>query len=113
MLNEFETDFFNCPIGVKQGDNISATLFSVFINDLAEEVKNTKVGINLTEKVANEDFNDQFQDFFINILLYADDIILLAANENDLQFLLNIVENWCHKWRLEVNLAKTNIMPTK
>ena len=110
LMPVFETDFFNCPIGVKQGDNISATLFSVFINDLAEEVKNTKVGINLTEKVANEDFNDQFQDFFINILLYADDIILLAANENDLQFLLNIVENWCHKWRLEVNLAKTNIM---
>ena len=110
LLNEFETDFFNCPIGVKQGDNISATLFSVFINDLAEEIKNTKVGISLTEKVDNEDFIDEFQNSFINILLYADDIILLAANENDLQFLLNIVENWCHRWRLEVNLTKTNIM---
>ena len=110
LLNEFETDFFNCPIGVKQGDNISATLFSVFINDLAEEIKNTKVGINLTEKVDNENFIDEFQNSFINILLYADDIILLAANENDLQFLLNIVENWCHRWRLEVNLTKTNIM---
>ena len=110
LLNEFETAFFNCPIGVKQGDNISAMLFSIFINDLAEEIKNTKVGINLTEKVDNEGFHDKFHDFFINILLYADDIILLTSNENDLQFLLNIVENWCHKWRLEVNLTKTNIM---
>ena len=27
LLNEFETDFFDCPMGVKQGDSISATLF--------------------------------------------------------------------------------------
>ena len=27
ILNEYETDFFDCPIGVKQGNNISATLF--------------------------------------------------------------------------------------
>ena len=47
---------------------------------------------------------------FINILLYADDIVLLAKNEEDLQDLLLIVENWCRRWRLEVNLAKTNIM---
>ena len=109
LLNEFETDFFNCPIGVKQGDSISATLFSIFINDLAEEIKATKVGINLNEKVENEEFKNNF-DEILNILLYADDIVLITANENDLQFLLNIVENWCRRWRLEVNLTKTNIM---
>ena len=49
-------------------------------------------------------------DTFINILLYADDIVLLAKNEEDLQFLLNLVETWCKKWRLEVNLTKTNIL---
>ena len=37
---------------------------------------------------------------FLNILLHADDIILITAYENDLQFLLTIVENWCRKWRL-------------
>ena len=47
---------------------------------------------------------------FLNILLYADDIILLACNEEDLQSLLFIVENWCKRWRLEINLTKTNIM---
>ena len=103
LLNDYETEYFNCPIGVKQGDSISATLFSIFINDLAKEIKNTKIGLNLGENVDNG-------DLFLNILLYADDIILLASNENDLQFLLNIVENWCKKWRLEVNLTKTNIM---
>ena len=34
----------------------------------------------------------------------------MAENEADMQELLLIVENWCRKWRLEVNLTKTNIM---
>merc|ERR1712105_184140 len=46
----------------------------------------------------------------LNILLYADDIVLFAENEEDLQSLLFIVQIWCEKWRLEVNLAKTNIL---
>ena len=110
LLNEYETDFFDCPIGVKQGDNISATLFSIFINDLAEEIKATGIGLDLTEDLANVNFKESYKDLFLNILLYADDIILMTSNENDLQFLLNVVEQWCHKWRLEVNLTKTNIM---
>ena len=35
---------------------------------------------------------------------------MLAENEADLQTLLNIVCSWCAKWRLEVNLQKTNVM---
>ena len=46
----------------------------------------------------------------VSCLLYADDIVLLADSETDLQALLNIVNVWCSKWRLEVNLLKTNIM---
>ena len=79
ILNEFETDYFDCPIGVKQGDCLSPTLFALFINDLAEEIKSSGVGLELDS------------DTFINILLYADDIVLLAKNEEDVQFLLDIV----------------------
>ena len=73
-------------------------MFAIFINDLASEIKNSNIGIILNETLT------------INILLYADDIVLLAKNEEDLQDLLFIVEGWCKKWRLEINLTKTNIM---
>ena len=115
ILNDYETDYFDCPIGVKQGDCISATLFAIFINDLATEIKDSGIGINLNEHSNsnnnNGDANYNYNNIqFINILLYADDIVLLTNNENDLQHLLLIVENWCRKWRLEVNLTKTNVM---
>ena len=98
ILNDYKTAYFDCPIGVKQGDCLSPTLFAIFINDLAEIIKNSGVGLELDS------------DTFLNVLLYADDIVLLAKNEEDLQFLLFLVENWCKDWRLEVNLTKTNIL---
>ena len=110
ILNEYSTEYFDCPIGVKQGDCISATLFAIFINDLALQIKESNIGIDLSKHIDINQTNISQEALFINILLYADDIVCMAESEHDLQELLNIVENWCRKWRLEVNLMKTNIM---
>ena len=48
---------------------------------------------------------------YINILLYADDIVLLAENEANFQKVLNILHSWCHKWRISVNESKSEIVP--
>ena len=93
---------------MKQGDCLSPTLFSVFINDLAEEIKESGVGVHISGQNRPPDSLDP--EFIVNILLYADDIVVLAETEVDLQQLLNIIERWCSKWRLEVNLSKTNIL---
>ena len=106
ILQDYSTEYFDCPIGVKQGDSLSPTLFSIFINDLAQEIKESGIGIELNIDAIETNIETEV----INILLYADDIVLLAQNEPDLQLLLNIVEPWCKKWRLEVNLTKTNIL---
>ena len=98
MLNDTATEWFNCSIGVKQGDTISPTLFAIYINDLAGELKQSGISVVLDSELK------------ISCLLYADDIVLLAENEQDLQALLDIVNHWCARWRLEVNLLKTNIM---
>lgn len=43
-------------------------------------------------------------------MLYADDTIVLAENENELQLALNALERYCQKWKLSVNTDKTQIM---
>ena len=106
LLRELQTDYFECPMGVKQGDNLSPTLFAIFVNDLADEIKNSKIGI----EIEVEDLAGNIERSVLNILLYADDIVLFSQNEEDMQSLLCIVQSWCESWRLEVNLAKTNIM---
>ena len=49
-------------------------------------------------------------DIKLSILLYADDIILMAENENNLQSMLNCVYQLCNKWRLAVNEDKIKTM---
>ena len=44
------------------------------------------------------------------LLLYSDDIILFANNEENLQLSLNILENHCKRWKLKVNTQKTKVM---
>ena len=102
ILNEERTEYFDCPIGVKQGVCLSPTLFAIFINDLAVELKESDIGVKIDFEIDAA--------ILVNVLLYADDIVLIAGHENDLQSLIFIVESWCKRWRLELNLAKTNIM---
>jgi hypothetical protein len=93
-INNKLTDWFDCKTGVKQGDNLSPTLFSIFINDLVKEINDLDLGIPLNHSR-------------ISILLYADDIVLLAKNEQDLQTMLNKLKEWCKQWRVLVNTNKS------
>ena len=89
MLNEYSTQYFECPIGVKQGDCLSPTLFAIFINDLALEIKESLHGLKIE---IGEDMSE-----LVNILLYEDDIVLLTNNELDMQNLLSVLESLCKK----------------
>ena len=51
--------------GVKQGCKISPTLFSVYVNDLADDIRALSAGVNIDE-------------MNLSILLYADDIALIV-----------------------------------
>ena len=70
------TESFPVNCGVKQGCNLS--LFDFFINDLALDIKNLNVGI--TAGSLN-----------LSLLLYADDIVLIAGTAGDLQLQLNVL----------------------
>ena len=96
-VNEYLTGWFQMKAGVKQGQNDLPTIFATFLNSLAVEIKNLSIGVN-------------FGNVKISILLYADDIVLIAENERDLQKLIGALMNWCTKWRMIVNLEKTQVV---
>ena len=96
-INNLYTDWFQIFNGVRQGDTLSPTLFSFFINDLASELKELGLGIDINGTK-------------ICILLYADDMVLIANSEAQLQSMLNVMYQWCKKWRLRVNNNKTKIV---
>uniref|UniRef100_A0A3B3H959 ribonuclease H n=1 Tax=Oryzias latipes TaxID=8090 RepID=A0A3B3H959_ORYLA len=97
QVNDLKTGWFSTPFGVKQGDVLSPTLFSIYVNDLAQEIKKTNLGIDIN-------------NWNLSILLYADDIILIADEEIKLQGMLNTMNDWCNKWRLTINSDKTQIV---
>ncbi len=47
---------------------------------------------------------------FFFILLYADDIVLLAETEPELQTMPNKLNEWCSKWKMNINETKTNVV---
>ena len=70
--------------GVRQGDNLSPVLFNLYINELAIELKKMNYGVNIGGKK-------------VCLLLYADDIVIIAENESDLQIQLDFINQWCKK----------------
>jgi hypothetical protein len=66
--------------------------------------------INDIVDVLNECEGVKLNDEKLTCLLYADDIVLIGENENDLQDMLDKVKNWCSKWRMTVNINKSKIM---
>ena len=96
-INDRTTDWFDVTSGVRQGDSLSPTLFSLFLNDLAVEIKNLNDGIMIGA-------------LCLSILLYADDICLLAPTPEKLQNMLDVVSDWCRKWGMQINTKKTQIL---
>jgi hypothetical protein len=102
------TELFPCNIGVRQGENLSPVLFSLFLNDLDTYLTSHNCnGISL----ATDDI-DTFYDMtlYFVCLLYADDTALVATNASDLQQSLNMFSQYCTKWKLKVNANKTKII---
>ena len=48
--------------------------------------------------------------FKIFMLLYADDIVIFANSASELQESINILSNYCDKWKLVVNTKKTKVI---
>ena len=96
-VNGFHTDWFDVRCGLKQGCPLSPTLFNIFINDLAVEMHSLGKGVRIGDEL-------------LSVLLYADDIVLLAETPEDLQSLLDTLHGWCRLNGMTVNPQKSNVI---
>ena len=94
------TDAFLCPRGLKQGDICSPILFSLLINELANDIMlNGKHGITLAPDIVQ-----------ILIMLFADDVILMSYTVVGLQHQLNTLNNSATNLGLFVNFEKSKVV---
>ena len=91
------TNWFGVKSGLKQGCSLSPVLFNLYINDLVLKINALGKGIKI-------------DDESVSILLYADDVVLLAENETDLKSMLNVLDDWCNTNKLSINPSKSNIV---
>ena len=89
------TSRFQNNLGVRQGDNLSANLFKIYLNDLPKY---------LSESAHNVYLNDSTNH--IHCLMYADDMVILSSTAEGLQHKLDILEGFCNDWCLKVNTNK-------
>ena len=92
--------FFNCPIGTKQGAKESPILFSMYMNFVANFVRqNGKHGVQMQ--------SGREELFF---LIFADDVALFSTTPVGLQNQIDNLAKASKQIGLRVNKNKTKIM---
>ena len=98
--------FFQSHCGVRQGENLSPALFSLFLNNL-ENYLFSRNGTGIPVDYEDEDISVYLE---ILILLYVDDTVIFGTNPQSLQDNLNTFYEYCQLWKLQINYNKTKIM---
>jgi hypothetical protein len=88
------TGEFTSDVGVRQGDNLSPTLFNLFVNDIPDIFDETCDPVTLHRRS-------------LNCLLYADDLVLISDSATGLQNALEKLNKYCDDWGLTINPQKT------
>ena len=94
------TDLFENIIGTRQGCMLSPFLFNMYLDEFCEYLKKENMGgIYLNENVPE-----------VNVLMYADDLVICADTVIKLQRQINILHRYCLDWGMTVNLSKTKVV---
>lgn len=88
---------FKTTLGVKQGGCLSPLLFAIYIADVVGVIDNLKIGVRVGGQL-------------VNVLLYADDIVLLSESKRDMNEMLNAITNYGKTKEIKFNGNKTNLL---
>lgn len=72
-----DSDWFLVFSDLRQGCILPPLQFNLYLDDLVKYLKSLDVGVSIAEEK------------ILRNMLYADDTVLIAPNENDIQILLN------------------------
>ena len=84
-------------VRVRQGGVTSAFLFNIYINEIIEHLSHLNLGCKLEINM-------------VNIMAYADDIILLSPSVKSLQFLIDKISELFNDHLLTINVNKTVVI---
>lgn len=104
--NNESSAYFPCMTGVRQGENLSPILFSIYLNDLHQFLMTRSVN-GLTVDIDTPEIVHYLK---LLILLYADDTVLFGTSAEDLQHSLSVFQDYCKEWHLTVNIQKTKVL---
>lgn len=91
------SNWFDVAQGVHQGAPCSLWLYKLFVNDLLQELQNSKLGAKL-------------YDLTISCVAYADDIAITACHHSRLQHMLEIAHRHSIRWCYEFNADKSEVV---
>ena len=89
--------FIRCLCGIRQGGVLSPYLFAIYIDSVAEKVRAESLGCHV-------------KMMCLSIILYADDILLLAPSVNALQKISHVCEKELDWLDLTINVSKSSCM---
>lgn len=88
---------FQVPLGIKQGGINSPEFFSVYFNGLTKLLRKKKIGCHMYR-------------LFVAIILFVNDICLLAPTRSALQKQIESCESYCREFCLSFNPRKSKIL---
>ena len=97
IFGDVITDWVQLKKGVRQGCVLSPMLFSMYTEELIRRVKKENYGVTVGENK-------------IGTLLYADDIVLIAEEEDTLQRMLDIAVDYSREFSLVFSTSKCGVM---